>query len=333
MSLFSSAAFNVAFSDQVNDVVLQETNIFWDEDYDRALDKSLNEQKPLFVLFTGSDWCKNCQVLEESILSRSTFIAPVKERFVFVKIDYPLKRKLSELHIKRNQELKEEFQINGFPTAVICLPTGEKLFFAGRFPLEPRACADFFLKEVDKAYDLSDSLKHVDENKKNLTVRNLEELYKKAKLFGKENEAAMILKIGVEKEGDNSFFLQEKYRILAEADKLEESEAQDIKNKLFGLNQESLNSHKLYVAVCDFQSLSKKICDSQKVSAPLTEYLKEFGSVDTENNWRVELMLAHYHSAKKEKEKALEYLKLALKDAPQFLRADIEDNVAKLESQ
>lgn len=307
--------------------------VVWLEDFYIAQNISSEQQKPLFVLFTGSDWCQNCQILEENILRRSSFIDNVKERFVFVKVDFPLKKKLSQEIVSKNQKLKEQFQINGFPTVVICLPSGEKLFFAGRFPLEPKECADLFINELEKAYDLDTSLKKLEENKHNLTLINLENLYKKAQLFGKNDEAELILKIGIEKEGDNSFFLQEKYRQLVDAGQIDDQQAKEVRQQLCYKDKDNLKGHKLYIAVCDFQSLSKTSDDTQKVSAPLRDYLKEFGSTDAENNWRVELMLAHYHTSKKEKERALQYLKLALKDAPLFLKKDIESNVAKLENQ
>jgi protein disulfide-isomerase len=335
--VFCSPIFSfeeVQSSDQlINPLKSSSEEMVWFEDFDLAQSHGFSEQKPLFVLFTGSDWCKNCQILEESILSRASFLEGVRDRFVFVKVDFPLKKKLSQDIVLKNQQLKQEFHINGFPTVVICLPSGEKLFFAGRFPLEPKECADLFIKELNKASEIEYSLKNIKNMEASFTFQQLEELYKKAQLFGKEQEANLILDIAISRQGDNSFFLQEKYRHLVESGSINDEETIIIKEKLFLNDQDNSKGHKLYVAVCDFQKLSKCQKEVQDPSVPLKDYLKEFGATDTENNWRVELMLAHYHSAKKEKEKALQYLKLALRDAPQFLKADIEKDLAQLESQ
>jgi thioredoxin-related protein len=318
-------------SSKINAIQADNNFLLWQEDFDIAQEIAMKEQRPLFVLFTGSDWCKNCLILEEQILSHASFIEKVKERFIFVKIDYPLKRKLSQSVIQKNQKLKEIFNVSGFPTAVICLTTGEKLFFAGRFPIEPKECAELFIKELDKAYDLSHALIEFDQKKEAFTVRNLEELYKKAKLLGKTNEAAMIMKVGLEKEEDNAFFLQEKFRFLLDEGKLEDGETLAVKEKLAIQDFDNTKGHNLYMALCEFQCLSKSCPDPKKVSAPLSRYLKDFGTIDNENNWRVELMLAHYHSSIKEKEKALSFFKEALRNAPQCLKADIEADVAKLD--
>src|SRR5437879_3290811 len=62
----------------------------WATNYDQAVELSKKEQKPLFLYFTGSDWCGWCWKMDKEILSTSDLIDAVKNKFIFVKIDFPI---------------------------------------------------------------------------------------------------------------------------------------------------------------------------------------------------------------------------------------------------
>lgn len=307
--------------------------IEWTEDFDQAKQKSEELNKPLFVLFTGSDWCANCRELKAKILDHPQFIECLKDHFIFVVVDFPLHYRLSNEALTRNQKLKEDYQISGFPTAVIFMPSGDKLVFAGRFPKNPDECAKFFLKEVEDAKQLDNVMANFDKKKGELTKEELEKFYRQAKQMGKKEAAEKILKSGLEKEGQNAYFLRERYRLLVEEQKKDSKEAEETRNKLLKDDIDNSKGHQLYIAVCDFQAMTKGHCESKTAIEPLVTYLKKFGSKDQENSWRVELMLAHYLRAKSEKVKALEFATAALAHAPAFLQPDIEKQIAAIKQE
>ena len=45
----------------------------WLTNYDEALAESTRSGKPVFVLFTGSDWCPHCRTLEDRVFATSEF--------------------------------------------------------------------------------------------------------------------------------------------------------------------------------------------------------------------------------------------------------------------
>ncbi|MDR3624432.1 MAG: thioredoxin family protein [Chlamydiales bacterium] len=91
----------------------------WQTDYTTALSQAESENKPLFVLFTGTDWCSWCVRLDKEVLLTPEFVEKVEQKFIFVKVDFPMKQALAPEVVKQNQELKDKFSIQGFPTIVL----------------------------------------------------------------------------------------------------------------------------------------------------------------------------------------------------------------------
>ena len=91
----------------------------WHTNYDEGLSLSKKSGKMMFVLFTGSDWCRWCIKLEDEILSKPEFAKAVGEQYVFVKIDSPRKHPLPEKEEARNEELLDQYDIEGYPTILL----------------------------------------------------------------------------------------------------------------------------------------------------------------------------------------------------------------------
>ena len=98
----------------------------WLDNIQAAIDKSKKEKKPVFALFTGSDWCPPCQKLEKNILLQPAFKAFAKKHLVLLFLDYPQNTKLDEKIRKQNDDLAKKFSIEAYPTAVILSPDGQK---------------------------------------------------------------------------------------------------------------------------------------------------------------------------------------------------------------
>ena len=98
----------------------------WLDNIQAAIDKGKKENKPVFALFTGSDWCPPCQKLEKNILLQPAFKAFAKKHLVLLFLDYPQNTKLDEKIRKQNDDLAKKFSIEAYPTAVILSPDGQK---------------------------------------------------------------------------------------------------------------------------------------------------------------------------------------------------------------
>lgn len=61
------------------------------------------------------------------MLSTKQFAEYAKKNFVLVEADFPIKKRQSETLKKANQELKDLYGVEGFPTLVILDSEGKKL--------------------------------------------------------------------------------------------------------------------------------------------------------------------------------------------------------------
>lgn len=93
-------------------------------DFDAAAKRAAAENKPLFVLFTGSDWCPWCIRLENEVLSQKAF-ADAAAAFVPVYLDFPNDdARLTPDQARRNRQLAQKYGVRGFPTVLILDGTG-----------------------------------------------------------------------------------------------------------------------------------------------------------------------------------------------------------------
>ena len=98
----------------------------WLDDLQAALDKGKKENKPVFALFTGSDWCPPCQKLEKNVLLQPAFKAFAEKHLILLFLDSPRDTKLAEKIQKQNESLSKKFSVEGVPTAIILSPDGQK---------------------------------------------------------------------------------------------------------------------------------------------------------------------------------------------------------------
>lgn len=99
----------------------------WFVDYDQAMEKAKEENKPLLVLLTGSDWCPYCIQLEKDVLKSSSFKNLAKNDFVPVYVDFPRRSADAEL-VKRSGEIARKLNFRGgYPTMKILKPDGTEI--------------------------------------------------------------------------------------------------------------------------------------------------------------------------------------------------------------
>ena len=109
----------------------------WLTDYDTALKKAQETGKPVFMLFTGSDWCIWCQRLDQEILSTKPFQEYASANLVLLKLDFPKKTPLDEATMQKNQQLAEKWKIEGYPTVILLNGEGKEYNRTGYLKLTP----------------------------------------------------------------------------------------------------------------------------------------------------------------------------------------------------
>ena len=91
----------------------------WHTNIDEAIMVSKIENKPLFLFFTGSDWCGWCIRLQNEVFRTPEFIAWAKEKVVLVELDFPRKTPQSNELKAQNNQLQQFFAIRGYPSVRI----------------------------------------------------------------------------------------------------------------------------------------------------------------------------------------------------------------------
>jgi thioredoxin-related protein len=107
----------------------------WVTDFEQAQQTASQQNKDLFLYFTGSDWCMWCIRLDREVLTDAAFITPSQEDFVFVKIDFPRNRSgQSQAIQQQNAELAERYAVQGYPTVVLADAEGNSYARTGYQP-------------------------------------------------------------------------------------------------------------------------------------------------------------------------------------------------------
>lgn len=136
---------------------------FWITDFSMALEMAKNENKLLFIDFTGSDWCRWCIKLDEEVFSKKYFQEEININFIPVLIDYPQYKSTPEIEKKKRKELAIQFQIKEFPTIILADNSG-KIF--GRLGYL-QGGENAYITHINKILLFKDELDILEEKAKN----------------------------------------------------------------------------------------------------------------------------------------------------------------------
>lgn len=89
-------------------------------DAEEAFRVASETQKPVLLVFAGSDWCAPCIRFEKQVLSEKSFLEFANDNLVILKADFPQRKKLPASEQKQNDALAEEYNPKGvFPKLVL----------------------------------------------------------------------------------------------------------------------------------------------------------------------------------------------------------------------
>lgn len=103
-------------------VFAQEGDLDWHTDVNKAIELSIESEKPLFMFFTGSDWCGWCIRLQKEVFFKPDFVKWAKENLILVELDFPRRKKLDESLKQQNDNLRQMFAVRGYPTGWFVVP-------------------------------------------------------------------------------------------------------------------------------------------------------------------------------------------------------------------
>ncbi|WP_109300491.1 thioredoxin family protein [Aquimarina sp. AU474] len=121
----------------------------WLTDFEEAKQIAVKNNRPILLVFTGSDWCAPCIKLEKLILHTEEFEEFAKDNYVLLKADFPKRKKnqLSQALQDQNNKLAETYnKRGGFPLAVVLDKTGKKLGAVGYKKVSPGSYIEILKK-------------------------------------------------------------------------------------------------------------------------------------------------------------------------------------------
>lgn len=312
-----------------NSCQIQAKELNWHTNYKESIDLAKKESKPLFIYFTGSDWCGWCLKIQKEILGTPEFKELVNDKFVFVEIDFPLKKAMTPELFKQNEELKKNFKIEGVPTIILLSPEGKEIAILHYREGGGKAYAEYLLKLLEDEKNFNKSMQEVDKQ----SVSILKSLYEHALCRGRVQDARNILQVGLV-HNDNVFFLKERYRNLLQERNLNDKEVQKVKKQLLAKDPDNAKHIHYDLAVIEFEFLSKNLRtmkSAQAATKPLQDYLALFGEKDESHRFRVEMIISQAYHFKNEVKLADHYAKASYLHAPDEHKPMIAQSIASFQ--
>ncbi len=117
----------------------------WLTNLDAAKAQAKSQNKPIYLLFTGTEWCPWCMKMEKEVYAKPAFWTSFQDKFVFVKIDIGRKQTDEQSH------LMDAYGVMGVPTALILNADGQEVGRLG-YPSGPmgdkKTALDIHSKEL-----------------------------------------------------------------------------------------------------------------------------------------------------------------------------------------
>jgi protein disulfide-isomerase len=98
-------------------------SLTWHTDLVKATEIATKQQKPLFLFFTGSDWCGWCIRLQKEVFKTPEFESWAKEKVVLVELDFPRRTPQPDAIKAQNSQMQQMFAVQGYPSGYFVKPT------------------------------------------------------------------------------------------------------------------------------------------------------------------------------------------------------------------
>lgn len=304
------------------EVVSAPENIEWYHDYDKAVGIAKEKKLPLFLFFSGTDWCPWCKKLEKNVLSKSEFYKGLTDKYVFCLVDFPMKDTIDPQQLKRNKALMQEYEVIGFPTIAIVDVDKGLITKIGYLSISPTEYREYVLEVTETFYSSDVAL----EDPSHLSEGDWERLSMNAKRLGSPYFQEKLQEKGI-KSCPSPFFLIEKYeRVLTEKGP-ESKEALILKERIKKVDPTNVYKSHYKLAILEFHVLTRtENLSPLKAISPLVEYISKFGN-KTPDLWKLHFMIAHFLFSKNEVKTALLHAKLSFKLAPEKIRKELAETI------
>lgn len=99
----------------------------WTTDINKAFAQAKKQNKKVFILFTGSDWCGYCKILKREVLDTNGFKSFARQKLVLLYVDFPKRSRIPADQLKKQQSFMQKYKITGFPGVIIADANGKEI--------------------------------------------------------------------------------------------------------------------------------------------------------------------------------------------------------------
>ena len=133
------------------------------DNLDAALDRARSNGRHVVAVFSGSDWCYWCKLLEKEILSTKTFRKSATNTYELVYIDSPRNMSLlSDYARKNNRKTVEKYKVRGFPTVLVLDGRGARIAELGYEKCGPEKYLETLASAIRDAPDVEKYIKPIE---------------------------------------------------------------------------------------------------------------------------------------------------------------------------
>ena len=111
------------------------SDLTWVGNLQEAKTLAQKENKRILLVFSGSDWCRNCILLDREVFSSPEFQRLAEQQLVLLKADFPRKKKnqLSPDQQTINGDLAKKFNAQGEFPRVVLMDSQEQVLLSGGY--------------------------------------------------------------------------------------------------------------------------------------------------------------------------------------------------------
>ncbi|MCP5490886.1 MAG: thioredoxin family protein [Chlamydiales bacterium] len=280
----------------------QEASLFITEDYQKAERVARENGIPLAVVFTGSDWSTDSKAFLSEWLFHKDRGKTLRHDLVFAWVDFPeLNTKDAHL-VELDFRLKEQLHITCFPTIVLLDPSGEEITRLG-YPTEE----DFAVLVKERLFIYEHLTEKWAQAKETQSEQLITTCYNEAQTLGLAPLLEEIVAFASDKRVCPELLFK-RYVTLVNEGNRNHPDAKQLRHYLLKSDPHNEKGIREKIALFDFQE--------QRNAFPLETVLKQFCSHESENFWRIHLVLSEHFFENGKSEEALEHAQESYRYAP-----------------
>jgi len=109
-----------------------------------AFENAKQNNYPVLLVFSGSDWCQPCIRFKKKVLDDSVFVGFAMDNLVVLNADFPQRIKQTEALVKQNEKLAELYNPQGYFPHIVLLDQNQSLI--STIPYTKQSASEFIFQ-------------------------------------------------------------------------------------------------------------------------------------------------------------------------------------------